>query len=70
MLNFKLQIYNALGKIQSISYPEKLFGRARVQSAIGNLSLFSQVLCTFNRRHHPLDSQESSQVSRVGGDDD
>lgn len=55
---------------EMISYPKKLFSRARVQSPIGYLSLFSQVLCTFNGRDHPLNSQESSQVCSVGGDDD
>lgn len=59
-----------MSKILRSSYPEKLFGGPRVQSAVGYLGLFCQVFCAFNRRDHPLDGQESSQVSGVGGDDD
>lgn len=53
-----------------MSYPKELFRGARVQSPISYLSLFSQVFCTFNGRNHSLNSQKSSQISRVGGDDD
>lgn len=51
------------------THPEEFFGGTRVQCTIGNVCLLSQVLCTLNRRNHPLHSEEGSQVSRVGRDD-
>ncbi len=51
-------------------YPEELLGRARVQCPVGYLCLFGQVLCALYGRHHPLHSEESSQVGCVRGDDD
>lgn len=62
-----LRVQNIL---EFISHPKELFSGARVQSPVRDLGLFSQVFCTFNGRHHPLDCQESSQICSVGGDDD
>lgn len=52
------------------THPEEFFGRARVQSAIGNVRLLGQILCTLNGGNHPLHSEEGSQISRVGRDYD
>ncbi len=52
------------------TYPEELFGGAWVKSTICYVCLLGQVLSALNGRHHPLHSEESSQVGRVGGDDD
>lgn len=67
---FCFPCFKGINPKQTLSYPKKLFSRARVQSAICYLGLFGQVLCTFNWGDHSLHSQKSSQVGGIGGDDD
>ena len=51
-------------------HPEELFGRASIQSAVGDLRLLGQVLSTLYGRDHPLHGEEGCQVGCIGGDDD
>ena len=44
--------------------------RSSKESTVGDFGLLGEVLCAFDGRDHPLDCQESGQVSRVGRDDD
>lgn len=51
-------------------HPEELLGGSGVQSSIGNLRLFGEVLGALDGGNHPFHSQEGSQVGSVRGNDD
>lgn len=56
--------------LKSVPHPKEFFGGAGIQRSIGDLCLLGQILSALYRRHHPLHSQEGSQVGSVGWDDD
>lgn len=56
--------------LETPTHPEELFGGAGVQSAVGDVRLLGQILGTLDGGHHPLHSEEGSQVGRVGRDND
>lgn len=51
-------------------HPEELLGWSRVQSSVGNLCLFGEVLSALNGGNHSFHSQEGGQVGSVRGNDD
>lgn len=52
------------------TYSEELFGWPWVQCPVSDFGLFGKVFCTFYGRDHSLNSQESSEVSSVGWNND
>lgn len=56
--------------LKHATYSKEFFGWAWIQSAIGYLSLLSQILCALYGRHHPFHRKEGSKISSVGRDND
>lgn len=49
-------IYKTQQSNKRLTYPKKRHSTSTLQRAVRNIRLICQILCTFNRRNHPLNS--------------
>lgn len=59
-----------MGYKSIVSHPEESRRAAAFEGAVLDLCLLSEILGALDRRIHPLDGEESREISRIRGDHD